>query len=147
MLEAFHGLVRPARIRSGSSTGRVGYCWTARAAPPRPPFPAGSVYAGWGASHFAELWYVFDHLNQATWGWTPADTVLADAMSTYWTNFAKTGDPNGIGVATWPAFGGSKAVLYIGDKIRVGGVPHRATLGAFDTVYAGIRGARVPETQ
>jgi len=29
----------------------------------RPPFPAGSVRAGWGASHFAELWYVFDHLD------------------------------------------------------------------------------------
>ena len=26
-----------------------------------PPFPAGSVYDGWGASHFSELWYTFDH--------------------------------------------------------------------------------------
>jgi len=31
----------------------------------RPPFPADSIYAGWGASHFAELWYMFDHLSQA----------------------------------------------------------------------------------
>ncbi|MFY9936228.1 MAG: hypothetical protein WAK33_05135, partial [Silvibacterium sp.] len=33
----------------------------------KPPFPAGSVYEGWGASHFAELWYVFNHLNQEPW--------------------------------------------------------------------------------
>jgi hypothetical protein len=43
----------------------------------QPPFPAGSVYAGWGASHFAELWYVFDHLDQSPWNWTAADRKLA----------------------------------------------------------------------
>lgn len=90
---------------------------------------------------------MFDHLNQAAWDWTPADTALADAMSTYWTNFAKTGDPNGTGVPAWPAFAGSKAVLYLGDTIRVGGTPNRAKLGAFDAVYADIRGAPVPGTQ
>jgi para-nitrobenzyl esterase len=41
----------------------------------QPPFPAGSVYAGWGASHFAELWYVFDHLDQSPWNWTAADRL------------------------------------------------------------------------
>src|ERR1700728_3009033 len=30
----------------------------------QPPFPVGSIYEGWGASHYAELWYVFDHLDQ-----------------------------------------------------------------------------------
>ena len=51
----------------------------------RPPFPVGSVYEGWGASHFAELWYVFDHLDQAPWPWSPADLKLAARMSGYWT--------------------------------------------------------------
>src|SRR5471030_2645734 len=32
-----------------------------------PPFPSDSVYAGWGPSHYAELWYSFDHLNQERW--------------------------------------------------------------------------------
>jgi para-nitrobenzyl esterase len=32
-----------------------------------PPFPEESVRAGWGASHFAELWYMFDHLDQERW--------------------------------------------------------------------------------
>ena len=61
----------------------------------QPPFPAGSVYAGWGASHFAELWYVFDHLDQSPWQWTPGDRRLAGEMSSYWVNFARSGDPNG----------------------------------------------------
>jgi len=43
----------------------------------KPPFPAGSVYEGWGASHFAELWYVFDHLDQEPWRWSKADQKVA----------------------------------------------------------------------
>ena len=34
----------------------------------RPPFPEGSIHHDWGASHFAELWYMFDHLDQETVG-------------------------------------------------------------------------------
>jgi para-nitrobenzyl esterase len=64
----------------------------------RPPFPLGSVYAGWGASHFAELWYVFDHLDQAPWHWSPGDRALAREMSAYWSNFARSGDPNSRGL-------------------------------------------------
>src|SRR5271168_2241316 len=52
----------------------------------QPPFPAGSVYDGWGASHFAELWYVFDHLDQEPWLWTNADRKVAEEMSGYWVN-------------------------------------------------------------
>ncbi|HEV3208456.1 MAG TPA: carboxylesterase family protein [Terriglobales bacterium] len=47
----------------------------------QPPFPAGSVYEGWGASHFAELWYVFDHLDQEAWSWTKADRRLVEEVS------------------------------------------------------------------
>src|SRR5579872_7585185 len=57
-----------------------------------PPFPLGSVYAGWGASHFAELWYVFDHLDQSPWNWTAADRKMAEEISSYWVNFARSGN-------------------------------------------------------
>jgi len=82
-----------ARLQAGTGKSPVFY-YTFRQ---QPPFPAGSVYAGWGASHFAGLWYVFDHLNQSPWNWTAADRKLAEEMSTYWVNFARSGDPNGPG--------------------------------------------------
>jgi para-nitrobenzyl esterase len=112
----------------------------------KPPFPATSRYAGWGASHWAELWYVFDHLSQEpAWRWTAADRRLAVAMSTYWTNFAKTGDPNGDSLPHWPRFSkASDSVLYLGTPITVGGVADRGTLTIFDQVYGQVRGAPLP---
>jgi para-nitrobenzyl esterase len=107
-----------------------------------PPFPAGSVRADWGASHFAELWYVFDHLDQETWAWTPGDRRLADAMAGYWVSFAKRGDPNGGGRAVWPRFQANDGlVLRLSDPIAAGPPPELSTLKIFDGVYAQLRGA------
>jgi para-nitrobenzyl esterase len=107
-----------------------------------PPFPPGSVYAGWGPSHFSELWYVFDHLSQEpTWRWTASDRRVSRLMAGYWTNFAKTGDPNGPGLPTWPRYqGGDADVLHIGDDAVVGGVANLDKLKVFDGVYAQLRG-------
>jgi para-nitrobenzyl esterase len=108
----------------------------------RPPFPAGSVRAGWGASHFAELWYVFDHLDREPWRWTPSDRRLADTIAGYWVNFAQRGDPNGPGLPNWPRFQATDGkVLRLEDPIEAGAPPELATLKVFDGVYAALRGA------
>jgi para-nitrobenzyl esterase len=107
----------------------------------QPPFPASSPYAGWGASHFAELWYVFDHLDQSPWKWTAGDRKLAEEMSSYWVNFARTGDPNGPALPPWPAFGSAESeVQYLGNPITVGGVANIHGLSVFDSVYTAVRG-------
>ncbi|HEY3815366.1 MAG TPA: carboxylesterase family protein [Caulobacteraceae bacterium] len=127
-----------ARLQVAKSRYPVFYYQFAHA----PPFPAGSVYAGWGPSHFAELWYVFDHLDQEpTWRWTAQDRALADAMSSYWTNFVKTGDPNGPGLPLWPHFDPARdSTLSLNDPIAVTAVPNLDKLQAFDAVYSAVRG-------
>ena len=129
-----------ARLEAATGKSGVYYYHFAHA----PPFPAGSVYAGWGPSHFAELWYVFDHLDQEPWRWTAADRALAAAMSRYWVNFAATGDPNGPDLPHWPRFDGAGAVLDLDEPITTGGVTDVATLRVFDAVYAQVRGAPLP---
>ena len=126
-----------ARLQAGTGQRPVFY-YSFRQ---QPPFPAGSVYAGWGASHYAELWYVFDHLDQSPWTWTAGDRKLAGEMSSYWVNFAKSGDPNGPGLPPWPAFTNAESkVQYLADPITVGGVANIKSLSVFDTVYTTVRG-------
>jgi hypothetical protein len=83
----------------------------------------------------------YDHLDQSSWNWTAADRKLAEEMSSYWDNFARSGDPNGPGLLSWPAFAnaGSK-VQHLGDPITVGGGANIDTLRVFDAVYATVRG-------
>jgi para-nitrobenzyl esterase len=106
----------------------------------KPPFPEGSVHHGWGASHFAELWYMFDHLDQDPWEWSSGDRELARLLAGYWTNFIKTGDPNGEGLPRWPIFGAGGDTLHLDNPVYVGGVPGRDKLEVFDAVYDAVRG-------
>ena len=54
--------------------------------------------------HSSELPYVFDNLNQSPRPWAVEDEKIAETLSSYWTNFIATGDPNGKGLPEWPAF-------------------------------------------
>ena len=106
----------------------------------RPPFPEGSVNHGWGASHFAELWYMFDHLDQETWAWSASDRQLAQLMAGYWTNFVKSGDPNGEGLPGWPTFGAEGNAIHLNKPLFVDGLPGTDKLRVFDAVYDAVRG-------
>ncbi len=54
-----------------------------------------------GAFHSAELWYMFGTLDRCWRPMTEADHALSERMLDYWTNFIKTGSPNGPGLPHW----------------------------------------------
>ncbi|WP_242875597.1 carboxylesterase/lipase family protein [Anaerobium acetethylicum] len=54
-----------------------------------------------GAFHSAELWYTFGTLDRCWRPVTEEDYQLSDRMLAYWTNFMKTGNPNGESLEEW----------------------------------------------
>jgi len=70
-----------------------------------------------GAYHASEIAYVFDNPRPA---WTDVDRRLADQMSSYWVNFATTGDPNGNGLPAWTAYDvTTEPYMDLGDNPQV----------------------------
>jgi para-nitrobenzyl esterase len=81
-----------------------------------------------GAVHAAEISYVFGALASVPGvTWDPGDWALSDAMGGYWTNFAKTGNPNGPGLPAWPRCDGDDGhqVLHLDVAIRSSSEEHR----------------------
>jgi para-nitrobenzyl esterase len=58
-----------------------------------------------GAAHASEIPYVFNTLRGINGAAVlPADREVARLMNSYWINFAKTGNPNGPGLPSWPSY-------------------------------------------
>jgi para-nitrobenzyl esterase len=79
-----------------------------------------------GAAHGAELPYVFGFIPKwmrmfTQWPWQARqDLQLAEQIPAYWTNFAKTGNPNAEGLPTWPAYNRTQQVMHFGDDTVAG---------------------------
>jgi len=72
------------------------------------------------AYHSAEIEYVFGTLDWKKISWRPEDYKLSEQMGAYWTNFAKTGNPNGAGLGAWPIYiqKSSYQVMHLGAAPR-----------------------------
>jgi para-nitrobenzyl esterase len=94
-----------------------------------------------GAYHSSEISYAFNNVNgkagASTRAWEDVDRKLADTMSSYWVNFATSGDPNGKGLPQWPAYREKDdQVMGFGTTIGLIPLPHKPALDFFDRHFA-----------
>lgn len=69
------------------------------------PNPGDKFHTAGTTFHSDDIEYVFGTLDSRPGAvWRPEDRKMSEIMQTYWTNFAKTGDPNGDDLPTWPTY-------------------------------------------
>ncbi len=114
-----------------------------------PPGPAGQP--SFPAAHASEIPYVFNNLGKPALFPDPSDPALsaasapdrkvADQMSSYWANFARTGNPNGAGLPTWQEHqvGASDRAIILDADPSSEKLPAKARLELYDKLYAQMR--------
>ena len=103
---------RPAmRSEMGNATANLagGVTRDTTGKAPKTPLPKGAV-------HSAEIEYALGNLaTNRVYDWQPEDYKVSNIMQSYFENFIKTGNPNGLGVPDWSPVTSNKAaqVMYI----------------------------------
>lgn len=97
----------------------------------------GAPDADHGTPHGVDVPYVFQTLSRNDPRIDASDFELSELMATYWTNFAKHGDPNGEGLPSWPAFTARDGrLLYLGNTVQLGPVPSLEALKTLDRYFS-----------
>ncbi len=97
----------------------------------------GSSKEKFGAGAGAEIPYVMNSLSKLTASFAKADHEIAEMMSSYWANFAKTGDPNGKGLPAWPQFNARNNItMQLGDGTQPIPAATDARFGFFKRYFA-----------
>ena len=98
-----------------------------------------------GVNHGGEIPFVFGFRGLGFLGnfASDRDRSIATQTQAYWTNFAKTGDPNGAGLPAWPTFSAaSRQTLVVDDTTRAMTDFRKGQVG----VMTGVWGLRVGMT-
>jgi para-nitrobenzyl esterase len=81
--------------------------------PDKPNFP------NYGAFHTSEVPYMLHTLHTWNRPWQALDKEIENKMSSYWVNFAKTGNPNGQNLPEWKSYNKqSGEIMVISDKLE-----------------------------
>jgi para-nitrobenzyl esterase len=72
------------------------------------------------------------------YAWEAVDYKVSEVMQGYFVNFIKTGNPNGPGLANWPAYTNNTNFqrMRLDVDSRVGAEPHRDRYLALDALNA-----------
>jgi para-nitrobenzyl esterase len=94
-----------------------------------------------GSGHGSDVPYAFQTLSGGRGGAPKTeDLKLSDMISSYWVNFAKSGDPNGPGLPKWPAFTENNQQAMVFDATPgARPVPNLDKLKAFDAYISWLR--------
>ncbi len=116
-------MAAPSRARARAVASRGGKVFLYRYA----YLPDASQGHTTGAGHDAEMEMVFANPD-VRWRapWSERDRQTAATMHRYWVNFARSGDPNGPGLPTWPAYDSADRLMNFGDGATAGVIGHFA---------------------
>lgn len=121
----------PARrlARLHAAAGRQAYLYRFDVTSSANPEPHG------GASHAVERPYVFETLDILPYPAEARDRAASRAMASYWTSFARSGDPNGVGRPEWPQVepdAETRLMLFANEGPVAGAVPDGARLDVLE---------------
>ncbi|MEP7141383.1 MAG: carboxylesterase family protein [Ferruginibacter sp.] len=99
-----------ANVASGQGSKVYVYRFTRK-------LPAANDSRKFGAFHTGEVPYAYDNLKFVNRPWEKTDHDLAQAMSAFWINFIKKGDPNGDHLPGWKPYNTKdKEIMMLGEK-------------------------------
>ena len=111
-LALFQFAALPSHLWAGFNKNKSYVYQFSHVPPDKPNFP------NYGAFHTSEVPYALHTLKMWHRDWQKVDYDLEETMSSYWVNFAKTSNPNGIGLPEWKTYDKTNGyIMSLGDKV------------------------------